>query len=137
MSIEVAKDVTMDHHMNGKFTSEYGYLQLFYDFGVPRMHYFFHTFFVNCTALLVAVMVYLDYITKVDKVTIMSWYANRDLVFLLLFFNVCFLFWFRILWIQSWYFVGLPLRCLNWLQQFTLINAGYGYAGTKLVGCLE
>ncbi|KAI7986311.1 Casein kinase 1-like protein HD16 [Camellia lanceoleosa] len=41
---QVAKDVIMDRRMSGKFTT-----------------------------LLVAVMVYLEYITKADKVTIMSW----------------------------------------------------------------
>lgn len=63
MNIEVAKDVTMDHHMSGKCTSECGYFYQclsFFDFdnicesityslylystlggshGVPRLHY--------------------------------------------------------------------------------------------------
>lgn len=63
MNIEVAKDVTMDHHVSGKFTSECGYvsqfLMIFYfhnicefinyslhlystlggSHGVPRVHY--------------------------------------------------------------------------------------------------
>lgn len=86
MSIEAVKDVIMDHLMSGKFTSGTSAIScymLYY-----RHFIFLEIVFYKCEAVvliisavssvhLVAVMVCHEFIIRVAKVTIMSWYVSK------------------------------------------------------------
>jgi hypothetical protein len=92
LNTEVAKDVTMDHHMSGKFTSECGYFSQF--LRIFFLFFYFHNIWVyllitlcTCIALLVVVMEYHVYIIRAVRVTIMSWYAIICFILLILTFE--------------------------------------------------
>lgn len=77
-------------------------------------------FFLVFAAPLVEVMVYREYTSRAGKVTIMWWYAIFELWFIL--------FIYLFLAASTWF--------LEWVWKI-LILLGNGYAGTKLVGCME